>query len=743
MNRPQFPLNPLALSIAVALSAPMAVHADVPSFPTNSSETITDRVNLTLTDGTMTVNNVSNNTQITATVTGSGPLIKKGSGTLSLTSTENDYTGGTQVREGTLAIMGDGSLGAGNGSLTVESGATLQTNADTVLGAGRDVSIGGTAEFDTRGNNLTVEGQVQDAGSAGTLVKEGDGSLTLAGQNTHSGGTVVNRGTVIVTEDANLGAGGVRLNGGTLQAGDDIANLQSAIDLDGVGAINTAGNDVTATGVVSGTGTLVKSGAGTLSLNAAANTYNGYIETPETPGNTTADFVFVGTRVSGGTLSISKDAQLGASTAIYLPDPTDPTVTEIVSRAVQLDGGALETRESLSLGRDFLIGNGGGSISTVGTDAPDNVTRITGAVKGGNLTKTGAGTLVLGSIDNEYEQTIIEDGKVVAGSRGGAKLDTPNIGDGMLTLNGGEIEFTSTAGYVLGQGVHLGEEGGVINSRFAGLISSTVDGEGGFTKAGIGTLSLTGANTYDGDTIVKSGVLQVSRDQALGDTTGDVVLDGGTLQVTGSDISTTRDMQIGSANGTLDTTDRTVAVSGNVSGAGQLVKNGSGTLELTGDNSFQGGVKIKEGLLLVDKNEALGSANAGIIIDGAALGIAGTGQTTIDRDLTLTNLGGRLDVAAGKDAVFAGQITGTAAATSDLVKSGAGVLSLSDDNSAFTGDTTVTGGRLGISESNNLGSGLLTLNGGSLRTNKKMDVARTLVVGSLGEIGRASCRERV
>ena len=178
-----------------------------------------------------------------------GNLAKAGSGTLILSGT-NTYSGTTTISAGTISISADSGLGTAPGSATAGhltlNGGTLNSTADFTLNANRGIALGsshGTFNVDS-GTTLTVAGIV--AGS-NNITKSGDGTLLLSGVNTYSGTTTISVGTLKVS--GQLGSGtysGNISNSGTFEY--------------------SSSSDQTISGVISGSGNLVKDGSGELIL---------------------------------------------------------------------------------------------------------------------------------------------------------------------------------------------------------------------------------------------------------------------------------------------------------------------------------------------------------------------------------------------------------------------------------------------------------------------------------------------
>lgn len=197
----------------------------------------------------VTSNTFEVGSQFTNDTGSAGVLEKVGTGTLVLTNTANDYTGGTVVSAGRLQVASDDVLGAAATGITLNGG-TLATTAEMI--SSRAVALGannGTVDTSSA-TTLTLSGVVSGTGS---LTKTGAGVLSLTGTNTYTGGTTVS-------------AGSLDLDGGSL-ASDVIVASTGKIEGDGF----TSG-DLTSSGVVApgnSPGTL--SVSGDVTFNASSN----------------------------------------------------------------------------------------------------------------------------------------------------------------------------------------------------------------------------------------------------------------------------------------------------------------------------------------------------------------------------------------------------------------------------------------------------------------------------------------
>ena len=402
---------------------------------------------------------------------------------------------------------------------------------------------------------------------------------------------------------------------------------------DGIGEVRVlSGESATISAVIVGAGGINKSGGGTLVL-SGTNTYTG------------------GTTISGGTLQIAQDNNLGGAAG-----------------GLSFDNGVLHTTSSFTSGRNVsLLGTG-----EFNTDAATSLL-LMGTVSGaGSLIKSGAGELVLTSVNSWTGGLMLEAGTLKLGNFGAL----PNgsnviVYGGKLDLNG----YDSTTNSLIGLGGEIGLSSArlTLDQSADTVIASTITGIGGsLVKTGGGTLLLTGSNTYTGGTTVSGGTVAISADANLG--TGGLALAGGRLLTLG-DIASTRNIAL-TGNATIETLFGTIyTTTGAVSGTGALIKDGWGTLVLAGNNSYGGGTTIAAGTLQIGNGGTTGTLTGNVINNGV------------------------LAVNRSDNLFYGGVISGSGA----LVQKGGGLTALSGD-STFSGGTLISGGTLQLGTGGTAGS---------------------------------------
>ena len=619
-----------------------------------------------------------------------GALFKEGAGTLALSGT-NSYEDGTTLKDGVLSVSSDGNLGEAQGRLTFDGGSLL---AKGMFSSDRRVTLTGRGGFDVeRGHALTMNGIIS---GAGILTKKGEGVLTLSGVNTYSGGTKLEGGTLSISSNENLGnvSGGLTFDSRTLLAksgtllAKDTFSSSRAVTLMREGVFNVEiGHTVTMNGVISGAGILTKEGEGTLAL-SGSNSYRD------------------GTTLKDGVLSVSSDGNLGEAQG-----------------RLTFDGGSLLAKGMFSSDRRVtLTGRGGFDVER------GHALTMNGIISGaGVLTKKGEGVLTLSGVNTYSGGTKLEGGTLSISSNenlgnvsGGLTFDSRTLLAKSGTLLAKDTFSSSRAVTLMREGVFNVEIGHTVT------MNGVISGAGILTKEGEGTLALSGSNSYRDGTTLGGGVLSVSSDENLGDASGGLTFFGGTLLAKGT-FSSSRAVTL-MREGVFDVeTGHTVTMNGVVSRA-SLIKEGAGTLALSGSNSYLA-TMLRGGVLSVSSDENLGRARGRLVFDGGSLLARGT--FTSSRYVMLDTGRGVFDVERGHTVTMNGFIYGFQGVT----KEGEGTLLLSSENDYIKG-TILRGGVLGVSSDRNLGRARerLVFDGGSLLAKASFTSDREVLLTGAGTL---------
>jgi filamentous hemagglutinin family protein len=672
-------------------------------------------------------------------------LTKVGSGTLTLAgAVANTYRGGTVVSEGTLSVQHGGALGPGNlatSGTSVSDGATLQIDNVTVAlepitlsgngvgGVGALVGTGGTAaangpitlDASTRIGNtgtLTLGGAIGESSAAFGITKVGAGTLVLANANSYTGGTAVNEGTLAVGAAGALpGTGGLVVGSGTTLDIGDIDTAVASVSLQGgtitglAGTLSSTSADFdlragTVGALLGGSSGLSKTTGGTVTL-SRANTFTGT------------------TTVGEGTLTLGVNSALDPASHLVVSGGTLEMGANTLSVAtVSLQDGSITGSSTLTSASDFDVRKGNISARLAGSVALLKTTGDTVTLSGANTfsgtANIGGGTLALGA-----NSVLAGTGGVVVNG-GTLDIGANNDAPPTVTLISGAI--TGTTG-VLSSAADF--------SLQSGSVSAILGGASNLSKTTGGTVELSGANTYSGNTTVSGGTLKVSNDTGLGVAGASLttVADGATLEISNAAIASTVSLNLTGAgfvsgasgigalvgSGTSSVAgsvtlaasssiggDGSLALGGNVLGSGAqvLTKIGDGTLTLNGTApTYGGGTVVAKGVLALGADGALPSA-VGVNVNGGTLSI-GSHSNTLD---LVTLQSGSIDGTTGvltSTAAFAvqsGSIVARLAGTAGLNKTTAGTVTLSGTNT-YTGTTTVGEGTLALGADNVLADG--------------------------------------
>ncbi|EAA8569452.1 fibronectin-binding autotransporter adhesin ShdA, partial [Salmonella enterica] len=442
------------------------------------------------------------------TLSGTGSLVKIGTGELALNG-DNDYSGGT----------------------TIDDGVLIADNADLL----------GTGAVANSGVLKVGEGELENTLSGtGSLVKTGTGELTLSGDNDYSGGTTIDDGVLIADNADSLGTGAVA-NNGELQVGE--GELENTL---------------------SGSGSLVKTGTGELTLNGD-NSYSG--------GTTITGGTLIAANVNalgGGDVDNAGTLKLDAEGEFNLANVTTQSgATTELSKGTTLNVDSLTQQADSTLNIDLSKTNGESAITA------DSVSLA------GALNITGIGNVTDSWTPEAYTYTLIDSDSAITTDFNDLTVAGMNSEDvDFLTIDG-KVDEADNTHYDLTASL----------SWYADRDNATTDAHGTFTLS-----------DPDGSFNVAATLTDV--------------------------------------DDTLDPGSRWDGKS--------LTKEGAGTLILSGDNDYSGGTTINEGTLVAASTTALGTGlvdnNATLVLDVDGEVSAVGGITTHSGATTQLALGTSLDL---------------------------------------------------------------------------------------------------
>jgi fibronectin-binding autotransporter adhesin len=699
---------------------------------TDGHESITAPISLAVT--TTITNSDTTNTYdgtillLTGGVTGAGGLNLTG-GSVYLTGT-NTYAGTTTITGGSLFAGSTNALSPNStyslsdfGQLFFEVPDPVTVNGTTIAAGSYSQTIGGitgsglislgASTLTVGGNNASTTFDGVIAGDFGSAVnKVGTGSILFNG-NVSVDQLNINAGSVRIGDNFSLSGTSVKIavnNGLDINGldGPTIGVLSGSGNLDITGAAFTtdAFDNSTYSGILSGSGILVKNGPGTLAL-TAVNTYSG------------------GTQINAGALLINADSGLGS-----------------VGTAVAFSGnGTLQFGGTFNLGntRPITI-NSFGAIDTQGFNT--TISQAIGETDLASvLAKMGTGALTLSGSNTFTGGLQIVQGSVVLANANAAGTA------GTIELNGDDTLASNTAlilnpNLTLARDIHVNNQGtgvATIGSAagttgaaiFSGALTLDRDvtisagnttandttnnpGQTRFDGAisGIGGMNVTGghmvqfrtgAKTYSGQThLVGTGTTLSIKNTSASPSNSTINLDAGTsvvLEGLGNAIiggltgtgTVSNNPNAGVSSIKVGNNNASATFAGHISGAVAFEKVGTGTTVFASENFYSGPTTLTAGVLSVAMGNELGDFSAGnsLIFNGGTLQT--TSSISTSRVVTVNSTGGAVDT-AGKTFSLSGSA-----------------------NSNFSGNLTVTGG----------GTVALARTGGTLTVNPGATVTIT------------------
>ncbi|HEY1380875.1 MAG TPA: autotransporter-associated beta strand repeat-containing protein, partial [Gemmataceae bacterium] len=741
-----------------------------------------------------------------------------------LANPANGFTANVRVGLGGLAITSDAALGnAGNGLSLATNDATrggFRFDANNVtLQATRAVTVTTTTVVDTNGFNATIAGQVSNV-SGQQFIKDGAGTLTLSGSANTLDAAAVRAGTLALdfttnnddklapTATVTLAGGSVRMTANTAGSSQSLSGVTVsrgggaavvAVGADGTGATlnlnaiaRTAGGTVDFTlPAVGAMTTTTPNGAAGLLLDGAATV--GGTDWATAPGGTVTAFTgytphndastlnagdhvtntaaYIGTvAASVGVSSLRFNAAAAGTITI------DPAATLTINAGAA--GGILVTPAvtadqaitggTLTAANELIVHQYGTGALTVGS-------AITGAI---GLTKTGPGTLVLSGANTYSGVTAINQGTLSVGSvTTGTNLGTDPTSAGTNVVLGGKLQYAGGGAQTLvanrqvtltGPAATVEVTNAAANLTIAGVISGNKSAN--LIKTGPGTLTLTGANTYFGNTVVSNGTLQTNVAAGFGNSTALT----GRLILGDANTGANNVAALGTANGVTYPTAVTVSaqgtgtvtygVSANVTAAttftGEIVLGRSITLQagasgrtgfgnlITGTGDVIVGVAGGgTGVVGFDRGSGANVGNdftGNVVLNAGATLMLGNSSLSVDKNIPNTanvvfNTGSRLQLSPGTQLGYEsvnalvstlpgdGAITQTSGTTTFRLTVGAG-----DGSGTFGGVITNTAGMLQLIKA---GNGTQTFTGSNTYSGGTVVSGGTLAINNLSGSG--------
>ena len=550
-------------------------------------------------------------------------------------------TTGAQIKNfGSIVNLGTASGGANAGIVALrgggiinQQGGSITSQSDGIYAAVAQTSVTNSG---TIGANLT--GVYFNAG--GTFNQTATGIVEgVTGANSVTYGVIANAGIFTGSNAGSIsalgngyaywqrGGSGSFTNTGSLSASIGALLATNASSLSNSGTVTgTSGTAISITGsgnsLILGSGSILNGNAVSTNVNNSLRLEGSGSEDSDLTGFQSltmagANWTLSGTVQTTGAISGSTNVRSGVLTVTgSLTNVGDALIGGVGGGELRIQNGGTVSDATGTIGRDA---GEHGTVTVGGRDGSGNAATWTNSnsMRIGDL---GTGSLTIdsgGFVRSQFSFNLgygAEDAsgtlllKGTAADRGVLEALSVRRGQGTasVTFDGGLLRaIQNSASFFTGfgtQDVTLDANGGVIDSNgFAIGISPRFVGTGGLTKVGAGTLTLTGDSTYIGGTTIAAGALQLGNNGTTGSIVGDIVNDGSLVFSRSNSL-------------TFD---------GLVSGTGSLIKNGAGTLTLTGANSYDGATTVNAGTLQINGNQ---SAATGLvtIASGATLGGNGT-----------------------------------------------------------------------------------------------------------------------
>jgi autotransporter-associated beta strand protein len=656
--------------------------------------------------GIGTIDSGTGNYTLSGVISGAGSLLKVGEGTLALTNA-NSFDG-LDITDGTVSVFTNTS--AGIGGITMANNTTLEAGADNLVLANAIETLG-AGTVNTNAFTFTLDGVISGAGS---ILKVGEGTLVLNGDNGYVGGTELLDGTIEIGADTALGTGVLTMSDGTtvVSGADDLVVANDVVLL-GSGTFNTQDFTTTFNGVISD--------------NAAAGAFVGQWQVDQGPTWNTSP--------PNGPLAYTGQE---AAALLFGGNPGDYVISTVSNDPAQIDFMAwysvigfgsvafAQDYSSKYLGQFYgpTVGYPSGDVNAPASayvndnaTGPDftNFAFTPGAGTPGVLVKTGTGNLVLNGNNTYSGGTALTEGKITVGSN-------TALGSGVLTMSNSTTLGAGANNLVLENDIVTLADGLLASNGFVFTLNGDISGAGSISHVTSGNLVLNGNNSFT-NLGINVGTVTLGSDTAAG--IGDIAIASNATLAANKNVTISNGVQT-LGNGLIASNGNVFTLNGNVTGAGSISHVTSGNLVLNGNNSFTN-LGINVGTVTLGSDTAAGIGD---------IAIASNATLAANKNVTISNgvqtLGNGLIASNGNVFTLNGNVTGAGSishvTSGNLVLNGnnsftnlginLGTVTLGSNTAAGIGDIAIASDTtLAVNKNVTIGNDVQTLGNGLIASN--------------------------
>jgi autotransporter-associated beta strand protein len=593
---------------------------------------------------------------------GAVTLVKNGANTLTLSSTSSNYSGGTVINAGSLALAADSNLGASSGGLTFNGTGNITYSDGLVLGSGRTVTINEGANV-SLSNAITVNGILTGAGSFSVNTADAfifsNASNDFQGTITSKSANSTGYGLDMASIGDNAGAGLINLDNGTFRwikasgGATTFTNRQFAL------SGTTSGGTISARGTSSAESLIINKD---LLITGVGN------KTLALAGTNLGDNTFTGSIIDGinGGTSIITVSKVEAGKWILSGSNTHTGGTWV-------NAGTLVIGNANALNDASFINVAGGTLeSTAGTLTNGRFITTSGIISaslGGSrdINKFGTGTTNLNGTANDFTGGITVGGGTLA--VGASSTLGQNVsGNSILIRDAGILSLTSAAQSGSNQAITLSS-----SSKSAAPVSTTGGGANAGGRLAVLSLGFNGlpsgaisqANT-DGGVIAINGVTGYNTNLSTLLTGKNLFLGAiGTSAFTGAAGTVVAGngslYRLGGGGGTLTFNTTNLFTGGNGVQVGSTFVNGGGTVVISAAQDYTGVTTVSQGTLTFSGANGSATGSTGVTLNGGRLFLDSSGSNNTNRIGTVN-----VSLSNGGELSLSGNTAGTAEAFGDL-----------------------------------------------------------------------------